>query len=187
MCKSKKVSWNHWTAPTKYEINSSGIEAEMYRITHASPPMGVENCNVGYTIKRVMNSIENIIAKKPNDTVLVFGPGFHFANWNPYIFAREIFQINREAREIKNKYPGVKMLFREEPWSLIAPNQNRLLSTWIQKKQNQIVKKLLNPSIVETVNTFDYVFTRWESMKFNDLHTHGIQDISILEMILNKI
>ena len=148
--------------------------------------MGNANCNADYSVKRILNAIDQLISIKPNDTAIIFAPGFHYANWNPYIFARDIFNINKHCIELKKRYPGVKIIFRELPWSIQSVN-SKLLSTWIQKKQNAIVRKILDQTVVEIVNTFDYVFTRWKEMGFDNLHTYGVQDENLAKMILNKI
>ena len=62
-----------------------------------------------------------------------------------------------------------------------------ILTHFAQKKQNSIVRKLLDPSAIKIVNTFDYVFTRWKQMKIGNVHTYGIQDQNLAKMVLNNI
>ena len=145
------------------------------------------NCNADYSVKRVLDAIEDLISTKPDDTTIIFAPGFHYTNWNPCIFAKDVSDINKHATELKERYPTLKILFRELPWSNIKSTHSRLMSTWIQRKQNAIVRKILDQSVIEIVNTFDYVFTRWKEMRFDNLHTDGIEDHNIAKMILDKI
>ena len=158
-----------------------------YRIAQPSPTMSNPNCNAALSVNRILSGIDELISSKPNDTIIVFAPGFHYTNWNPYVFARDVSNINNHSIELKKKYPKIKILFRELPWSCISNLQSRLLTTWIQKKQNSIARKLLDPSVIKIVNTFDYVLTRWKWMQVNNLHTYGIQDENLAKMILNNV
>ena len=117
-----------WTFPEKYASNYSTL----YRVPHPGPPMSNPICNAGSSVKRILTGIDDLIASKPNDSIIVFAPGFHYTNWNPYIFARDVSNINKHSIDLKKKYPNIKILFREVPWSCIIPESSRFLSTWIQ-------------------------------------------------------
>jgi len=172
-----------WVLPEKYKMEN----LTFYRMVQASPTMSNKNCNAGLSVRRVLNGIDEYISQKPNDSIILFAPGFHYTNWNPYVFARDVSVINKHSIELMKKYPKIKILFREVHWSSITSSNSRCLTTWIQKKQNSIARKILDPSIIKIVNTFDYVFTRWTQMKTNNVHTYGVQRQSIARMILNNI
>ena len=180
---NRNATGGSWTDPNLIKME----KLTFYRLAHGSPPLGNPNCNADYSVKRVLDAIEDLISTKPDDTTIIFAPGFHYTNWNPCIFAKDVSDINKHATELKERYPTLKILFRELPWSNIKSTHSRLMSTWIQRKQNAIVRKILDQSVIEIVNTFDYVFTRWKEMRFDNLHTDGIEDHNIAKMILDKI
>ena len=94
--------------------------------------------------------------------------------------------INEETLRLKKEYPKLQFFIKELHWTNQSLNYSRIPSSWLSLRANRIMKKLINP-FIKIIPTWNYVLSRRENMKVNNVHNFGVEDLNIAKLFLHYI
>ena len=176
-----------WTVQTY--CTAAKLNFTYYFSPHGSPMLGNDNSHIGKSTADKIKNIRKIMTGDGSNYHFFIGQGYHFSSGNPAVLIKEYFDCNTEAKNLLKDFPKANFYFKElHPLKLEKDHglHTYFFGNWNFYRHNLIAERVLD-AFWEKVYTWNYIFTRYDTMETHNPHPKDTEIAYILKSFISKV